>query len=131
VIADAINVQRQPDDVVVVCPDQLGPSTRRALPGARLLTYPDGGDGRRVDWYDYEQRNARADPRAFVEQTGLRTPGQVVWLVVSDSYKTLDGQCPALQALLTQGARSVEAAVAQDGDKYFENAGLLRIVLGP
>jgi uncharacterized membrane protein len=131
VIAGAVNARRQPDDVVVVCPDQLGPSTRRLLPDAHLLTYPDGGDGRRVDWYDYEERNATADPRAFVEQTGLRIPGRAVWLVASDSYKTLDGQCPALQALLSQGARSVESVVAQDGDTYFENAGLLRIVLGP
>ena len=132
VIADAINARRQPGDVVVVCPDQLGPSTRRLLPDAYLLTYPDAGDGRRVDWYDYERRNASADPRAFVEQTGLRaSPGRVVWLVVSDGYKTLEHQCPALQALLGSGARSIESAVAQDGDTYYESAGLVRIVLGP
>jgi hypothetical protein len=132
VIADAIKATAQPDDVVVVCPDQLGPSTRRLLPAAHVLTYPDAGDGRRVDWYDYEARNASADPQRFVAQTGLDAmPGRAIWVVLSDSYKTLEGQCSALEGQLARGARSVESVVAQDGDTYFESAGLVRIVVGP
>ena len=66
VIAATIDEQRQPGDLVIVCPDQLGPSMRRLLPDASLLTYPDLGDGRFVNWTDYTARNARADPGAFV-----------------------------------------------------------------
>jgi hypothetical protein len=133
VIATAIDERRQADDLVVVCPDQLGPAMRRLLPDARLVTYPDLGDGALVNWYDYADRNAAADPPAILDRA-LATaapPPRVVWLVASDTYKTLEGQCPAVQAALTARSSDVEAVVAQDGDAYFENAGLFRFVLKP
>jgi hypothetical protein len=133
VVADAIEQRIQPGDLVIVCPDQLGPAMRRVLPDASMLTYPDLGDGRFVDWYDYTARNEHASPQAFVD-TVLSRPGPAptaVWLVLSDSYKTLQGQCPSVQQLLSQRAASIEGVVAQDDTTYFESAALLRIVLAP
>jgi len=133
VIAAAIDERIQPSDLVIVCPDQLGPSMRRVLPSATLLTYPDLGDGQRVNWTDYEARNAKADTAAIVAEALARpaTPPTVVWLVLSDSYKTLEGQCPAVQQVLSQRSGSVEGVIAQNDTTYFESAALLRIVLTP
>ena len=133
VIGAAIAERAAPGDLVIVCPDQLGPSMRRVLPHATLLTYPDLGDGQRVDWYDYEARNAAADPAAFVTAALARpaTAPTVVWFVASDSYKTLEGQCPEVQRLLTERSSSVEGVVNDDGASYFESAALVRFVLAP
>lgn len=131
VLAAAIEARRGPRDLVIVCPDQLGPSVRRLLPGATLVTYPDLGSGYRVDWYDYAKRNAAADPAKFLELALSSRPSRptVVWLVASDTYKTLEGQCPALQTLLGGRSSKVEGVVAQNGDAYFEAAALLRFEL--
>lgn len=133
VLAAAIEARATPRDLVIVCPDQLGPSMRRLLPRAALVTYPDLGSGYRVDWYDYAKRNAAADPAKFVERalSSQAVRPTVVWLVTSDSYKTLEGQCPAVQTLLSARSSKVEGVVAQNGDAYFEAAGLLRFELAP
>ena len=65
-LAAALRAGLQPGDVVVYCPDQLGPSVSRLLPaGTRQVPYPMGGSPRLVDWVDYAERNASASPSAF------------------------------------------------------------------
>src|SRR3546814_14068018 len=68
-LAAEIAAEAGPADVVVVCPDQLGPSLDRALPGSvvesSIVPYPTAGHPRFVDWRDYEARNDAADPAAF------------------------------------------------------------------
>jgi mannosyltransferase len=69
VVADVINDGAQPGDLVVVCPDQLGPGLARLVdtPGVRVVRYPDLGDPRYVDWVDYQDRLAGVDPLAVAE----------------------------------------------------------------
>lgn len=127
VIGPAISAAIGPNDVVVVCPDQLGPALDRTLPdGTRVLSYPDGGDGRFVDWVDYPQRNAASDPQAFAA-TALAAAGPkgTVWLVWSVSYRTLEAKCIELNAALS-AARPPQMLVAEDGDRWFEHASLSR-----
>ena len=54
-VAADLNAQAQPGDVVVYCPDQLGPAVDRLLtvPGVLQLTYPRMIGPARVDWVDY------------------------------------------------------------------------------
>ncbi len=129
-IASAIGAELQPSDLVIVCPDQLGPSMRRVLPQADLVTYPDGGNGDRVDWYDYAKRNAAADPALFVTDELAHHPeAHVVWLVINDGYKTLEGQCAAVQQQLSARAATAATVLAGDDTTYFESAGLVRFQL--
>ena len=51
--------------------------------------------------------------------------------MLSDSYKTLRGQCPAVQQLLQERAVSSEGLVGQDDSSYFESAALIRFTLAP
>jgi mannosyltransferase len=116
-LATEIAEDAGPDDVVVVCPDQLGPSLARALEQEGLpppVPYPTGGDPRFVDWRDYEQRNADASPREFADAV-LESAGDApIWLVWNGSYRTFEGQCEALarrfgrdrEQTLTVGPRS-------------------------
>ena len=126
VVAEAISAEAAPGDVVVVCPDQLGPSFSRELgDGFTYVVYPRGGTPQRVDWVDYAKRNAEsADPaqvQAFADDV-LRTAGDrgiaVIW---SGTYKTLDGQCE--QLLTDLGAvRPGRGLVDSQPEKYYEAA---------
>ena len=127
VIGPAIAAAAGPNDVVVVCPDQLGPGVNRVLPdGLRVVSYPDGGDGRFVDWVDYAVRNAASNPQAFADQVLAQAgPTGTVWLVWSVSYRTLESKCAELNAALS-AARPPRMLVAENGDEWFEHASLTR-----
>jgi hypothetical protein len=119
-------------DVIVDCPDQLGPATRRAVvqagidPGA-LVVYPTLGDGDLVDWRDYRERNDAADPAAVAGEIARRVaPGGSVWVVWSGSYRTLEGDCEALVASLAAQLGTGELVVQDGASRYFEHATLVR-----
>jgi hypothetical protein len=117
--AELIAREAGPDDVVVVCPDQLGPSTTRALEEEGLpapVPYPEG-DPHFVDWRDYEERNAAADPVAFAEEVLAQAGDASIWLVWHDSYETFEGQCEAMAARFGRD-RPLTLAVGADEDAF-------------
>jgi hypothetical protein len=124
VVADALRAQALPGDVVVYCPDQLGPATSRLLPGSlRQEVYPTGESPERVDWVDYAERNAGADPEAYGRDLSARAGGSAVWLVFHTHYRTYEGQCEALAGTLTALRGDPLRLVEPDG-MYFETAHL-------
>lgn len=126
-LADTIAAGAETDDLVVVCPDQLGPSVARALRGAEadltVVPYPLAGDARFVDWRDYEERNAVADPEAFATEVLERAGGGTIWLVWNGSYRTLEGQC---EALVTHLGEDRSAQLLVGANDAFESASLSR-----
>lgn len=129
--AHAIAADAGPDDVVAICPDQLGPATLRSLPdeidavGLPALERP-----ARIDWRDYAQRNESADPAAAVAALLERAGSGTVWLVINTHYRTYEGYCEGVQAGL-QAARPVSGIVVPDrGGEVFEGATLLRFLAG-
>jgi mannosyltransferase len=86
-----------PQDLVVFCPDQLGPAVHRTAPDAgRQVVYPTFGSPAMVDWVDYAKRNHAADPLAFARQALARAGGHTIWLVYAQGYRTLAGACTSL-----------------------------------
>lgn len=85
-----------PGDVVVFCPDQLGPAVDRLLPpGTDAVVYPTMGTPQRVDWVDYATRNAAGSPTAVAAAVDSRAAG-AIWLVRADGYRTFGTQCAQL-----------------------------------
>ena len=129
-IASAIRAEAQPGDVVLICPDQLGPSVHRLLPsslGLVQLSYPELDDPSFVDWRDYADRNATNDPVAIADAVVARAAtAQSVWLVDDGGYKTFAGQCEAVENEFAAKLGGPQLLVANDGDTYFEHASLLR-----
>lgn len=124
VIAASVGERAEPGDVVVYCPDQLGPSSQRLLPaGLDQVVYPDLTSPERVDWVDYNDRLAGADPAAVAGEVLARAGAHDVFLIWSPSYKTHVGTCEALNAAL-QAARPGQLLVAENGDDYYEHANL-------
>lgn len=125
--AAAIAAGATGSDVVVACPDQLAPALARALADERddltVVPYPTGDDPRFVDWRDYAERNAAADPVAFAEQLLDEARG-AIWVVWGGTYRSLEGHCEALLGRLgAQRPTSIEATPGA----AFEASSLYRV----
>ena len=129
-ITDVIKAEAKPGDIVLICPDQLGPATHRLLPdrlGLQQLSYPALSDPSLVDWRDYETRNAAADPVAVADEVVRRARGvHNVWLVDSGSYKTFEGQCETVEQEFGTKLGPASIRILEDGGKFFEHASLIQ-----
>ncbi len=125
-IAGLIDAGAGPDDVVVFCPDQLGPAVMRELEtDLTAVTYPLFSRPERVDWTDYADRHAASSPVDYVDELldSVVPEGAGVWLVARDGYRTLEGQCSEIVALL-DGRRGAVVVVEDDLSQYYEPATL-------
>jgi mannosyltransferase len=116
-VADAIEAELAPGDVVAFCPDQLGPGVTRLLPeGTETVVFPTGADGARVDWVDYEERNEAGRPDPFARDLLDRADaaGATVWYVWSPNYRTYGTSCEALEEELGAGGRTGTRLVERD-----------------
>ena len=108
-----------PGDVVVFCPDQLGPAVTRLVPPERrldLVVFPDLRPADRVDWTDYEAR-MESTPSAAVAADVLERAGDgsAVWVVSGPGYRVPSTQqCGDLVDALEAARGSAELVVAPD-----------------
>ncbi len=126
-LASAIDAGASPDDVVAVCPDQLGPATLRSLSadvtvvGLPALERPD-----RIDWVDYADRNQAAVPAETAERLLDAAGDGAIWLVLNAGYRTYEGYCDGVLAAL-QGVRGPGTVVVPDRPDVFEHGTLVRL----
>jgi hypothetical protein len=120
----------QPGDVIVYCPDQLGPATRRLI-GDRItqLAYPRGGTSAMVNWVDYADAWQSVNPVIFASEVNSLAGSHDVWLVVSTNYHGTENGCRSLQGALFAERPYGYAEVPANGH-YFENAWLLKLPPG-
>jgi mannosyltransferase len=129
-IAGFVADHAQPGDVVVYCPDQLGPDMSREMPdGLVELAYPTLDSPERVDWVDYAERNAAADPLALADEVRQRAAGHDIFVVWKAEYLTFGQQCEQFLNQVGQG-RSFQNVITQDGGKYYEPANLTWLAAG-
>jgi mannosyltransferase len=96
-VAAILNADARPGDLVVYCPDQLGPPTSRLLhTPVRQVVFPNFAGPKLVDWVDYRQRIKSADPQAFGARVDRVAPRNHVWLVWSLQVKPLSKACAGL-----------------------------------
>jgi hypothetical protein len=87
----------EPGDLVVFCPDQLGPAVNRVAPHAGTqVVYPTFGPAAMINWVDYKKRNESGDPIAFAYLALQRARGHTIWYVYDQGYPTLAGGCLSL-----------------------------------
>ena len=115
-------------DLIVYCPDQLGPAVGHALaefgpiPSTQVV-YPTLGSPDLVDWVDYAARNAAADPQAVAGRVNALAAGRI-WLVTRGGYLTFGDQCEQLTAALA-ALRGAPELLQRADDTFGENADLL------
>jgi uncharacterized membrane protein len=124
-VVPALNEGAAAGDIVVYCPDQLGPAgTRHLRDDVITMAYPTLGPPDRVDWVDYEERNDAADPDAIAQEVLARAGDQTIWLAWAGTYRTFEGQCEALNTALLRARPGGHPVVEDNGNKYFEHAWL-------
>ena len=115
-VVAALRSAATPGDLVVYCPDQLGPPVARELgPGFDQVVYPTLGAPQRIDWVDYRARQLRADPAAIASQIAARGAGRDVFVLAAREYRTLEGHCEALLASLEQDRGPAEPLFGEVG----------------
>lgn len=124
-IAALLTREARPGDVVVFCPDQLGPDTTRLLPsGLTLRAFPDSTDPARVNWVDYPDRMNAIGGAAYADRILAEAGDRTVWVVWKEGYRFVTGKCDRiLDRLSTSRVRS-DRILADDN--YGEAAGLVQ-----
>jgi hypothetical protein len=129
-VARVLAAEAQPGDLVLYCPDQLGPAVERLFPvrdsRPRQLTYPAFTGPRFVDWRDYQERLDAADPGEFAAEALARAQDGTIWLVTGPGYPNHHGACEALSDRLAD-VRDRTVRVLPD-EEVFEKPGLQQFV---
>jgi hypothetical protein len=117
-----------PGDVVVFCPDQLGPAVARLVPpeaGLQLVVYPDLRPADRVDWTDYEARMT-STPSAAVAADVLQRAGDGsgIWVVTGPGYRVPSTQRCGLLVDALEVARGPAELVVTPKRRIFEDSRL-------
>jgi hypothetical protein len=116
-IAGAISAGAQPGDLVVYCPDQLGPAVSRLVDvDVESMTFPDGAGPERVNWIDYLRRADAVDLATFAQDAVSRAGPGGLWLVWSEDYRGLEGRCTGLDAALASLRGAPDIVVIPNGD---------------
>ena len=127
-VAAVLNAQAQPGDMVVYCPDQLGPAVDRLLkvPNVTQLTFPRMIGPARVDWVNYLSVIQNTDVGTFAQDiVNKLNPGSTLWLVWRNGYRGFGGSCGYLASWLQMLHPGGETVRTQDPD-YYEYENLVR-----
>ena len=119
----------RPGDVMLVCPDQIGPGLARTVPPwMKVYVVPTYAPPDRVDWVDYEDRNKHADGRAIARRALAEAgPTHTVFLAGSGAYRTYEELCTEVQTTLGAARPHADQVMDQGAPaKVYENYALLR-----
>jgi mannosyltransferase len=118
-VASVIRHEAKPGDLVVYCPDQIGPSVHRLVqPALDEVVYPSFAGPERVDWVDYKKRLAAADPARFARAALARAGAHTLWYVSAPGYITHVGICEGISGDFAAARPRVQRTVSDD--KIFE-----------
>lgn len=126
-VAAQLNDLGRPGDLVVYCPDQLGPSVSRLVDNDGLVQFgfPRQNPPQLVDWTDYARVNRAASTAAFARMLDERAgPANAVWIVWAPGYKTYGTKCQNLVERLGEARPDYERVVTIS-TRYFERPGLV------
>jgi 4-amino-4-deoxy-L-arabinose transferase-like glycosyltransferase len=100
-VAAVLQAEAKPNDVVVYCPDQLGPAVHRLAPkNLDEFSYPSSPKpGVLVDWADYNKRIASERIPAFANHILAKAGDRTIWLVTAPGYRTHVGLCEKMASL--------------------------------
>ncbi len=128
-VADVINAEAKPGDVVLYCPDQLAPAVNRLLDRRADLdqvTFPRLAKPALVDWIDYQDHIDATDPGKFADDVLARAgKNGTIWYVNNPGYHGLDGKCEQVSAAIEAARPGLKARVIGDVETFFEADNLL------
>ncbi len=125
-IASVINKEASPNDLVLYCPDQLGPATSRLITATvEQFTFPRGDPPQRINWVNYRQVIHATNVEQFAEQMLTVAAGHDIWFVQNPNYPGTEHKCTRLMEWLST-KRNSQVWVAANPGTYSEYASLTR-----
>jgi len=125
-VAQVIRAEAKPGDVVLDCPDQIGPALSRQLrgvPGLKQVTYPRLTSPDFVNWIDYRKVIAATDPTEFARRVLDLAGPHTIWFALSPGYRSFDNRCELVADAI--GAQRLGVGrIGPDQVNYFEYVGL-------
>jgi mannosyltransferase len=122
-VAAILRRDARPGDLVVYCPDQIGPAVDRLAPkGLDEVVYPSFAGPERVDWVDYKKRLKRANFRVFARTVLERAGSRTLWYVSAPGYITHKNVCEAIGNVLAASRDRVSRTLPDP--KIFEKPSL-------
>ena len=122
-VAIAITAGVQPADLVVFCPDQIGPATTHYLESSvSSVAYP-SGDGFTVDWRDYVDRIEATPADEFAQAQSAAAGTSDIWFVGSTGYLGFESRCAEMAGAFAS-LRTSHTTVANSD--VFESMFLIR-----
>jgi hypothetical protein len=121
-VAGVLNLQATDRDIVLFCPDQLGPAVVRGMRvQPNLLSYPAQVWPGRLDWTDYARRIDSEDPRELARQLVRKPAADRIWFVTASGYKPFGQRCQQLgDALLSAfGPATLAVAPQRSGERAY------------
>lgn len=128
-VAKVLNMEAQPGDLVVYCPDQLGPAVDRLLtvPNVTELTFPRAIGPSRVNWVNYKATIAATNVGTFAEQMlGQLGANHTLWVVERNNYAGFGGACGNLVSWFNLLRPTGVTLVHANSSQYYESENLLR-----
>jgi hypothetical protein len=126
-VATVINQEASPGDVVVYCPDQLGPAASRLIHvPVTQVTFPRAIGPQRINWVDYRQTIDQVTAQQFAVAMINRAAGHDIWFVWSGNYAGTQGKCPQVLTWLQDLRSNGQELVHNDPGGYFEHEALVR-----
>jgi mannosyltransferase len=126
-VAAVIDKQANPGDLVVYCPDQLGPAVDRLLHArVQQATFPRSIGPERVDWVDYRQVMANTSVDQFGQRMLSRAGSRAIWYVWRADYPGTDHKCTQLLSLFQSLRPVMSEQVVVKVATYYEHEALVR-----
>jgi len=123
-VAAVLKADAKPNDVVLYCPDQLGPSVHRLAPkDLQAFSYPSSQHpGVLIDWVDYRKRIASERIPAFAANILAEAGNRTIWMVTAPGYRTHVGLCERMAAIFAK--RRIATTRVTPDNQLFEIPGL-------
>ncbi|HUQ40261.1 MAG TPA: glycosyltransferase family 39 protein [Acidimicrobiales bacterium] len=126
-IAATLDAEARPGDLVLYCPDQLGPAVDRYLAADLYqVTFPRLRPPDRVDWVDYEPRNLSVAAPGFAARVHRLAGSNAIWFVWAFGYQGLGGRCEQIDQNLANVRPVRQQYVVLDIETVPEHANLTR-----
>jgi mannosyltransferase len=126
-VASVINQEASPGDLVVYCPDQLGPDASRLIHvPVQQATFPRETLPARVNWVDYRKVISETNAQQFAADMIARAAGHDIWFVWRDGYPGLQGKCGNVYTWLQDLRSNGQELVHNQPATYYEHEALTR-----
>lgn len=126
-VASVINAEASPNDMVVYCPDQLGPAVARLVTArVQQASFPHGNTPGIIDWVNYSKAIHETDVEQFAKQMVSQAAGRDIWYVWSPSYPGTEHKCSRLMDWFGALRRNGQELVTTNATRYYEHEALVR-----